>query len=41
MNVLSSNTLSGTVAQLVERLIRIQEARGSIPLCSIFYYMQR
>lgn len=27
----------GTVAQLVERLVRIQEARGSIPLCSIFF----
>ena len=28
--------LLGTVAQLVERLFRIHEARGSIPFCSIF-----
>lgn len=28
----------GTIAQLVERLIRIQEARGSTPLCSIIFY---
>ncbi len=28
--------VSGIVAQLVERLIRIQEARGSIPFYSIF-----
>jgi hypothetical protein len=27
----------GVVAQMVERLFSIQEARGSIPLCSIFY----
>lgn len=27
----------GTVAQLVERLIRIQEAKGSTPFCSIFF----
>lgn len=30
--------LIGTIAQLVERLIRIQEARGSTPLCSIIFY---
>jgi hypothetical protein len=30
----------GTVAQLVERLVRIQEARGSTPLCSIFFIEQ-
>lgn len=29
--------LIGTIAQLVERLIRIQEARGSTPLCSIIF----
>lgn len=27
----------GTVAQLVERMFRIYEARGSTPLCSTFY----
>jgi hypothetical protein len=28
--------MSGIIAQLVERLIRIQEAWGSIPHCSTF-----
>ena len=30
--------ITGVVAQLVERLFRIQEAWGSIPYCSIFLY---
>ena len=32
--------MSGTVAQLVERMFRIYEARGSTPLCSTFYQIK-
>lgn len=32
-----SSGLAGVVAQLVERLFRIQEAWGSTPHCSIFF----
>ena len=37
----SVKILTGIVAQMVERLLSMQEAAGSMPACSIFFFIEK